>query len=193
MGATTMPNTSVRRASAHIGMMLCLASFAMLFITLLFSYGIIRSKSAVWPPLGTPALPVALAWLNTGVLLASSLTLGLGERQLARGNQAAYVRGLAFTLGLGLLFLGLQMSLWQRVHADGLTLDATLFGSWLYMLTAVHAVHIVAGLGILVALLPGAVTHRLYPEALTRARLSGMFWHFLGVTWVTIFVALFLI
>lgn len=182
-----------RRVTANIGMVLFLASWAMMFITLFFSYGVIRTKAAVWPPLDAAPLPVGLAWVNSGVLLASSVVFGVGERRLREGAHHAFARSLACTIGLGLLFLGLQVVLWQRVHADGLSLSGSLYGSWVYLMTVFHAAHIVVGLGLLFALVPAAVGGRLHPDRQIRVHLSGMFWHFLGVAWLGIFVSLFLV
>ncbi len=192
MGTVSL-RPDARRVTANIGMVLFLASWAMLFVTLIFSYAVIRSRAAVWPPLGAAPLPLGLAWLNTAVLVLSSVTYAFGTRALERGDHTGFNHQLAFTLGLGLLFLGLQANLWSRVHADGLTLSGTLYGSWIYFLTVFHALHILAGLGVLVALIPNAVGHRLYPHNLTRAHLSGMFWHFLDVAWIAIFLAMFVI
>lgn len=188
---SVQPNT--RRVSANIGMAVSLASLAMVFATFLFAYGIVRSKAAVWPPLDAAPLPLGLAWLNTLVLVASSVTWRRGQRELERGEAGAFNHWLAFTLGLGVLFLGLQATLWGRMHADGLSLGGTQYEAFLFFLTIFHAVHIVAGLGVLLALVPGALGHRLHPHGLTRVRLSGMFWHFLDVAWLAIFLTVFLI
>ena len=193
MGTATLPAPQVRRIAANIGMLVCLASLAMVFVTLLFSYGVIRTKSAVWPPLDAPALPVGLAWLNTAVLLLSSAVFHRGQQRVQQGDQPAFTRFLLGTFALGLVFLGLQTLLWTRIHADGLRLSGSLYGAWLYFLTVFHAAHILAGLAVVGALLPAALRQRLYPDALTRVHLSGMFWHFLGVAWLAIFVVLFLL
>lgn len=189
--ANLQPN--VRHAAANIGMAIFIASWGMVFVTFIFAYAVMRTHNPVWPPLDTAPLPVGLAWLNTGVLLASSVTYQRGQRALEHGDHGEFNRLLAFTLGLGLLFLGLQATLWSRVHADGLTISGPVFGSWLYFLTVFHAVHIVVGLGLLGALVPRALGHRLYPHDLLRAKLSGMFWHFLDVAWIGIFLTVFIL
>src|SRR5688572_24518481 len=75
--------------TASLGMVIFLASWAMMFAALFFAYAVVRSRALSWPPPGIPALPVALPALNTLVLLASSGTYSMGARSIERGNRRA--------------------------------------------------------------------------------------------------------
>ena len=114
--ATTVLPLQTRRAQATIGMAVLLASWAMVFVTLIFAYAVLRSRELVWPPLGAVPLPQGLAWANTAVLVASSVAFHVGWRHLRAGNPGGFARLLGLTLVLGVLFLGLQAFLWFRVQ-----------------------------------------------------------------------------
>src|SRR3954466_5482578 len=87
--------------TSSLGMLIVLASWAMMFAGLFFAYGYARSKALVWPPVGSPALPIALPALNTVVLLASSFTFSRGFAELKRGRRKALGPMVGLTLALG--------------------------------------------------------------------------------------------
>src|SRR4051812_24131317 len=106
--------------TSSLGMLIFLASWGMMFAGLFFAYGFARSKAIVWPPVGAPALPLALPALNTAVLLASSFVFARGIAALRRGKRDRFRAAVGLTLGLGALLLALQLSLWKSVAAAGL-------------------------------------------------------------------------
>ena len=104
--------------------------------------------------------------------------------------------GMAATLGLGVLFVVLQFALWQQLASQGVTVQTGVVGMVIYMLTALHAVHVLMGMMVLVYLL--SVAYRSAPGAMLqrsamRLRLCGMFWHFVDAVWMVMFVGLFLV
>lgn len=178
------------RATPYLGMIIALASWAMMFAALFLSYVLLRAQQQVWPPLGTPALPRGLGLLNTGVLVASSATLIWAHAAMRRLFLRRFLVGLWSTTVLGLAFLGLQLLLWLRMESAGLGLGG-IFGSLFYVLTWFHAFHIVGGVGALSWLLWGAHRHRYGPDRQVPVILVGAFWHFLGVMWLCMYVGIF--
>ena len=180
------------RSTPWLGMVVALASWAMMFAALFLAYVLLRVQQQVWPPLGTPPLPQLLPALNTFVLLASSVSLHFGLRRMRRLQHRNFVFGVFGAIGLGLGFMGLQVLLWQHMHSAGLSLEE-LFGSIFYLLTWFHAFHIVAGLLALAWLGFGAVRHRYGPDRQVPVLLISAFWHFLTVMWMFMYVAIFLV
>src|SRR5262245_6522699 len=135
--------------TASLGMIVFLASWAMMFSALFFAYAFVRSRSVVWPPPGAPALPIALPAVNTFVMLASSLTFARALAELARGRRRALTAWVAATLVLGLVFVSLQAVVWRTVARAGLSVASGIYGSAFYVMTAFHGLHVVVGLGIL--------------------------------------------
>src|SRR6187549_3298194 len=87
--------------TSALGMIIFLASWAMMFSALFFAYGFVRARSVTWPPPGMPALPVLVPALNTLVLLGSSFTFARGLHELKRGRRRATSAWLAATFVLG--------------------------------------------------------------------------------------------
>jgi cytochrome c oxidase subunit 3 len=169
-----------------MGVWLALVPTLMLFLSLVSAYVVRSGLAEVWQPVALPPL----MWLNTGVLLASSAALEAGRARLRRGAGAGPWIWLAFALGLG--FLGGQIVAWRELVAGGLGLGTTPYGSFLYLLSGTHAVHLAAGV---LALLTAAVWPlrgwRQVP-AVTVARATAVYWHFVDVVWVGLLLLLVL-
>lgn len=127
--------------------------------------------------------------LNTLVLIASSLSLEVARRKVAiyfrtgkRDRQEA-LRWLYATLALGWLFVAGQFVAWQQLRAQGLYLSTNPNSSFFYVLTAVHALHVLGGLGGLLF-----VIRRLSAPvaALRRSSMdsTSYYWHFMGALWL---------
>jgi len=181
-----------RDGTSYLGMVLFLASWAMLFAALFFSYAVLRARAPMWPPVGW-RLPLLLPALNTVVMLASSLTLALGARDLGAGRPSRLASWIGVTLALGALFLALQIVVWMSVWSGGLHVDTDLYGSVFYALTVFHALHVVVGLGILVWLLRGALRGAHSAARSAPVRLGAMFWHFVDAVWIILFLTVYVI
>jgi cytochrome c oxidase subunit III len=169
-----------------------LASWAMMFAALFFSYAFVRSSQAAWPPPGVPILPIGLPAINTAVLLASSLTFAYGLRELRRGKRAVFQRALAATILLGVVFLALQIHVWRSLSLAGLHFGSGLYGSVFYTLTAFHALHVAVGLAILIGVFVRSLLGKYTEHNTTSVRLCTMFWHFVDVVWILMFLTIYL-
>ena len=139
-------------------------------------------------------LPRILYW-NTFVLLASSATLELSRRRIAafmggpRTLDLHPARWLHFTALLGAIFVAGQYVAWLRLRAEGLYLATNPNSSFFYLLTAVHALHVLGGLIGLTY-----VTRKLRRLTLRRSTLEtfSIYWHFMGVLWVYLLLLLWM-
>ncbi len=156
---------------AKLGLWLFLAAATVLF-TLLVSAYLVRMGLPDWGSI--PKLPVL--WLNTGLLLLSSLAFERARRLSQRGEPAAArwalwpAGGLALSFGLG------QLWAWKQLSALGYFLASNPASSFFYLLTALHGLHLLGGL-----VAWGRTT--LAPRAL-RIELCAIYWHFLRVVWL---------
>lgn len=179
--------------TASLGMIIFLASWAMMFSALFFAYGFVRARAVMWPPPGVPVLPVALPAVNTVILLVSSFTFARGLRELKRGRRRALSAWVAVTFVLGAVFLALQISVWRSVAAAGLLFNASLYGSIFYGLTTFHALHVAVGLLILLWVFARSFGRAYSEHNYINIRLCTMFWHFVDVVWVLMFVSIYLL
>ena len=139
-------------------------------------------------------LPPVL-YLNTLVIVASSVTLEIARRRVAtfmgglKNRSANPALWLYVTLLLGLLFVAGQTFAWLQLKAQGFGLATNVSYSFFYVLTVAHALHLLGGLGGLVrviAKLNGAVLKRSTLDATSR------YWHFMGVLWLYLFFLLWM-
>jgi heme/copper-type cytochrome/quinol oxidase subunit 3 len=174
--------------TSYIGMIIFLASWAMMFAALFFAYAVIRVRAPMWPPEDQPRFPILVPGLNTAVIAASSAMVAISVRAHAFARLRRASVGLGVGAALGAIFLVLQLVVWAGVWRAGLLPSGGPYPSVFYALTAFHALHVLVGIGGLALL---AVRLR---RGATRSavRLWGMFWHFVGAIWVAIYVAVYL-
>ena len=187
------PSRPKRDATAYVGMVIFLGGWAMMFAGLFFAYGAVRLKAATWPPDGELALPRALPFLNTFILLGSSAALVLGLRAVRQAQPRALTRWLGSAIVLGAAFFTLQCIVWRRMWLDGLRPDSGIYGSVFYALTAFHALHVLVGLVGLTTLLPRALRAEFSVARHTAVRMWAMFWHFVDAVWLVMFVTVYVL
>lgn len=180
-------------ATATIGMVVFLASWAMLFAGLFFSYGLLRARTPVWPPLDQPPLPVLLPGVNTAVAALGSGAVILALHLLRAGHLRRGSWALAASSVLGAVFLALQVMVWVGLYRAGLVPSGGPYPSVFYGLTFVHALHVLVGIAALAWLavrgFSGAVTAHRHLSV----RLWGMYWHFVGLVWLVLFATVYVI
>jgi len=173
----------------RIGMLVTLASIAMLFTSLSSAY-IVRSGAMTdWFPIAVPRVLFG----STALLLLGSVSIEIARRKLKQDLFASYVRYLSLTLVLGLGFLVSQLFAWRQLARQGLYISSHPHSSFFYLLTGAHGVHVAGGL-----LGLGFVWLRSRRQTVDPARRQGMadavaiYWHFMDALWIYLFLLLFL-
>ncbi len=172
---------------ALFGLWAFLGTVTMLFIGFTSAY-ILRRASPDWQPLAAPPI----LWLNTAVLLASSVGLEAARRRLRGWDLAGSERFLLATGFLGLLFVAGQYVGWRQLAARGIFLATNPHSSFFYVLTGVHALHLLGGLGWFVAA-ARRFRRMAYLPGEDGLRLFATYWHFLGALWVYLLFLLFVL
>jgi cytochrome c oxidase subunit 3 len=133
-----------------------------------------------------------MLWLTTLVIVVSSVLLQIGVSGARKGDFKRTRIGFGLTGLMGLVFLVGQVFAWQQMTSEGI-----LFGpggsnasNYLYILTAVHGLHIVAGLLFLGIVYFGLVTGKFGPGKIVSIENCATFWHFLGLLWIYLFLFL---
>ncbi len=140
-----------------------------------------------WVPLAIPPL----IWVNTFVIVLSSVTMEIARRAFDRWRPIAFRKWIAVTALLGVAFLTGQVVLWTRLAAQGIYLQSHPHSSFFYVLTGVHAVHLLAGVAAVVYVLALALRYRLMPGESSAPALAATYWHFVGGVWLYLLVVLF--
>jgi cytochrome c oxidase subunit III len=152
-----------------------------------------------WQPL---SLPYRLLWINSAILVLSSVALELARRGMLKKMEFSAmgilpprlkldVPWLTVTVGLGFAFLAGQLRLWSGLRSQGLYLHANPSGSIFYLITGLHAVHLAGGLIVLLYAACGNWLRVRFESQRITVELTGWYWHFMGVLWLGIFALLY--
>jgi cytochrome c oxidase subunit 3 len=167
---------------ASTGIWVVLASITMSFLAFSSALVVRQGGATDWRHLTLP--PVL--YLNTLVLIASSVALEVGRRQVQAFMTAKRVvanpsRWLYVALGLGCVFVVGQFSAWLQLRSQGLYLATNPNASFFYVLTVMHALHVLGGLGGLTR-----VIYKLNHSTLRKSTLDATshYWHFMDGLWV---------
>ncbi|MFQ5866301.1 MAG: heme-copper oxidase subunit III [bacterium] len=129
---------------------------------------------------------------NTLVLLTSSLTMVKAFEAIDAEDRKRARNFLAFTVILGLAFLGVKAIEYTREIVLGFTPLSGLFWSFYYAMTGLHALHVLAGIIANFALLILAIKGTLWPRTQQRVEYAGLYWHFVDIVWIFLFPLLYL-
>lgn len=164
-----------------------LASEIMLFGGLLVSFAIARLGGGA--SVDHDQLNVPVAALNTVVLLTSSYTMVEAFAAAERGARGALRCFLGLTVLAGLAFLGLKAYEYAGEIAHGFTPASGAFWSFYYMMTGLHALHVLVGVvvnGVLWLAASRAMRRPYWIE------LAGLYWHFVDIVWIFLFPLVYL-
>ena len=168
-----------RRAS-FIGLFILLAATTMVFAALTAAFWMRRGISEDWTSMHKPVL----LWFNTVVLLASSVVLDRSRHALKAGNRSQFNSWWTAATVLGVLFLLGQAYVWHELRNAGIYIASNPASSFFYVLTAIHALHLLGGVAALVYVDVQAWRLRLGPAKRTVIDVSAIFWHFLDGVWL---------
>lgn len=178
---------SDRRASL-VGLLLLLVSTGIIFLALVIAFVARRLMGDDWIP--TPKPPIL--WVNTGILIASSVALDLARRALKARKRVNFNRWWTAATALGGVFLVGQAIAWSQLRAEGIYVATNPSSSFFYVLTAVHALHLIGGMTALTWVDIQALRLRLGPAKRTAIDVCAIFWHFLDVLWIMLMAIFYL-
>jgi cytochrome c oxidase subunit 3 len=191
--------------AASLGMWAFLATEILFFGGLFLLYAVYRTLYPVAFSEGSRHLDIMLGSINTAVLIGSSLTMVLAVHSAQLGRRRAIVAFLAFTMLLGIVFLSIKFVEYghkfeqalvpgPRFAYDGaLTPQVQLFFSFYFIMTGLHALHMVIGIGLLAVLAWLAWHGKFSPAYHTPVEITGLYWHFVDVIWMFLFPLLYLL
>ena len=190
---------------ARFGMWLFLFTEMLLFGGLFLLYAVYRSRFGEDFHYAASGLSLRTGAFNTLVLLTSSLTMVLAVGAAERGRERAARGLLSATIGLGLLFLLIKAGEWSaKIHhglypnSEELVAHApgeNIFYGLYYAMTGLHALHVVAGIIVLLAMMTVGARRRGESRGLraTRIETAGLYWHLVDVIWIFLFPLFYLI
>jgi cytochrome c oxidase subunit III len=201
-------SSSQRLRRARIGVTVCIFSVLVVFIWLTVIYlarqgmgpydSMNRQGIHDWKPM---VLPYRQLWINTLLLVLSSICLELAKRMMGKKAEFAVMGivpprsrtdmpwlGLTVLLGFG--FLAGQILVWSGLRNQGIFRHANPSSSFFLGFTGLHAIHLAGGLLFLLYTTCGRWFHMRLESRLIAVDASALYWHFMGVLWFGIFALL---
>lgn len=182
--AVAVVDNQYRRNKIHpkkFALWVACASMMMLFAAFTSAY-VVRQAGGNWLEFQLPNL----FFYSAGVILLSSLTLHGSYYSFRQGNATLYRLLLVVSFLLGLGFVVLQYLGWGQLNAIGVPLDGNPSGSFIYVISGVHAAHVLGGIAAMaVALLHAFILpYKATSRRKLRFELTLTYWHFVDFLWV---------
>ena len=174
-----------------LGFWLYLMSDCLVFACLFAAYAVLGRNYAGGPS-GAELFELPTVALNTAFLLLSSITYGFAMLEMQRQRLRATMAWLAITGLLGACFIGLELSEFTHLIAEGNGPQRSGFLTSFFSLVGTHGLHVTFGIVWLVTLMFQLGRHGLTAENQRRLMCLSMFWHFLDVVWIGVFTFVYL-
>lgn len=162
-----------------------MASILMMFVALTSAY-LVRQAAGNWQEYTVPQI----FYVSTAVLLLSSVTLHLSYRAFANGIKSNYRLLLIVTAVLGITFVVMQYYGWNALYNIGVPLNGNPSGSFFYVISGVHAAHVLGGVAAIAVALYHGFALPFVPSEGRKHRFSLVvqYWHFVDILWLYLFV-----
>lgn len=189
-----------------LGMWVFLVTEVLFFGGLFMVYTVYRN----WYPdafaAASHSLDITLGTINTAVLITSSLTMALAVHAAQLGQRRLLMLLLLATMALGAVFLGIKgVEYYQKFvehHVPGagfnfeepqFAVHAQIFFSLYFVMTGLHALHMIIGIPIILWMAGRAWRGDFGPLYYTPVEITGLYWHFVDIVWIFLFPLLYLI
>lgn len=199
------PRLRRRLLRARVGLGAGAAGICIFFLALASAYivrqgsGPVLNKDNVWVGDWKPLVLPPIIWLNTLILLISSVTVELARRQMfheptlseewlgiGKPTRRRTLPWLGITLVLGLGFLAGQYEAWKQLNFEGWFMKTNPSSSFFFILTGAHALHLLGGLSGLTWAASQTVLDRPMESRQVATDISAWYWHFMGALWLGI-------
>jgi heme/copper-type cytochrome/quinol oxidase subunit 3 len=161
-------------------------SLIMAYVYMVY-YGDTRSANEL------QSLHISTTGIFTLVLISSSFTFYIAERNFLKGNIRQLKIWLVITLILGFIFLYGQGSEYYRLINEQITLGASVFGTNFFTLTGFHGFHVFVGLILISVLITMAVLGDFGDSNSTVIQTVGIYWHFVDAVWIVVFTVVYVL
>jgi cytochrome c oxidase subunit 3 len=162
-----------------------MASVLMLFASWTSAY-IVRQAEGNWMFFELPVL----FYYSTALIVMSSVTMQIGYFS-AKQNQFGKLKSMVTVTAIfGILFLVVQVLAWSQLVSHSVYLVGNPSGSFVYVITGFHGLHIISAVIFLLIVLNSATKERIHAKNMAQMEMCTTYWHFLGVLWVYLFIFL---
>lgn len=166
---------------------LFMVTVVMLFAAWTSAY-IVRQAEGNWLEYDLPEV----FWITSGIVILSSITLQWAYISAKKDNFANLRTGMVLTVLLGIGFLVGQWYSWVALVDREVFFVGNPAGSFLYVITGMHALHLISGLIFLIIVLISSLRLKVHSQEMNTMEMATTYWHFLGGLWLYLFMFLLL-
>ncbi len=166
---------------------LFIVTVVMIFASLTSAY-IVRQSEGNWLEFDLPEI----FWYNSAIILLSSITLHWAYVSATQDDLAKVRLGMIFTSILGAIFLVGQWYSWGALVDRDVFFVGNPAGSFLYVFTGLHALHLISGVIFLIIVLISSFRYQVHSKNMDTMEMCVTYWHFLGGLWLYLFMFLLL-
>jgi cytochrome c oxidase subunit III len=159
-----------------------MGSITMMFAGFTSAY-IVKSNQAAWQPVQMPKI----FFLSTVLIIASSATIYLAYRAMKNRNTGRYRSLVSATALLGVAFVITQLIGFSQLWKQNVTFKESVSGSFFYIITGVHALHVIGGVIALLVIFKRAFNSKTKYYSTTPVEIAGIYWHFVDILWLYLF------
>jgi cytochrome c oxidase subunit III len=168
-------------------MWLFIVSVIMIFAALTSAY-LVRQAEGNWLIFDLPPL----FWVNTAVIVVSSITMHWAYLAAKRDNLETVKLATSITTVLGVAFLVGQFLAWSALVDQKVYFVGNPSGSFVYVISGLHGMHIVGGVVFLLIVLVSTFRYKIHSKNLAQMEMCATYWHFLDGLWLYLFIFLLL-
>lgn len=166
---------------------LFIVSVVMIFAALTSAF-IVRQGEGNWLEYDLPQI----LWVTSGIIILSSITMHWAYISAKKDQLSQLKLALGLTTVLGLAFLVGQWFSWEALVERDVYFVGNPAGSFLYVFTGLHAVHLISGVIFLIIVLISSFRYRIHSQKMNVMEMCVTYWHFLGGLWIYLFMFLLL-
>jgi heme/copper-type cytochrome/quinol oxidase subunit 3 len=190
MSAASTPLHAPGESAGRYGLWFLIGSEIIVFGSIILSFLLLRLNHPEWPAL-MDQLSETAGIINTIVLLSSSYFVAMAHAAAERKDWKKAGSRIALTLVLGLVFLGIKSWEYSGKFHHGIYPSSGAFWSYYFFMTGLHALHVIAGLLMLLLIWLRSLKGTL-GEVGQRVGLFGLYWHLVDLVWIFLFPLLYL-
>ena len=181
------PGRPVSMEPKKFALWLFIVTIVMLFAAFTSAY-IVRQAEGNWLDFSLPSI---FYW-NTGILLLSSVTMQWAYNSAKRDDLKNVKTAIFLSIVLGIGFLVGQIFGWGMLVDDGVFFVGNPSGSFMYIFTGLHGVHLISGIIFIIIVLIATIKYKVHSKNILLIEMCNTYWHFLDALWVYLFVFLLL-
>lgn len=182
-----MPRRTLAMNPKKFMLWLFIVSIVMIFISLTSAY-IVKQSEGNWLVFDLPEMFL----YSSAVVLLSSVSMQLAYWAAKRDNRSLLKSALIATIVLAALFVWAQWKGWGALVENNVHFVGNPAGSFVYVLTGLHAIHLIAGIVFLIIVLISALSYKVHSKSMLQLEMCTTFWHFLSGLWIYLYVFLML-